>query len=57
MRANTTTSRVPDAEEVIGAAEVMTVGIRVAGPVPTRTDLRFAGTPEQMLGLSLGTVL
>ena len=40
-----------------GIAEVMTVGVRVAGQVPTRVDLRFAGTPEQMLGLSLGTVL
>lgn len=56
MRANTT-SRVPDAEKVVGVAEVMTVGVRVAGRVQTRTDLRFAGTPEQMLGLSLGTVL
>lgn len=35
----------------------MTVGVRVAGRVPTRVDLRFAGTPEQQLGLSLGTVL
>lgn len=52
-----TRRRVPDAEPVEGIAEVMTVGVRVAGRVPTRVDLRFAGTPEQMLGLSVGTVL
>lgn len=40
-----------------GVAEVMTVGIRVAGRVPTRVDLHFAGTPEQQLGLSLGATL
>ncbi|RZT83240.1 hypothetical protein EV383_0039 [Pseudonocardia sediminis] len=59
MRANDTTrsNRVLDAEKAVGVVEVMTVGVRVAGRVPTRTDLRFAGTPEQMLGLSLGTVL
>ncbi len=54
---STTGRRVPGAEQVAGVAEVMTVGVRVAGPVPTRTDLRFVGTREQMLGLSLGTVL
>ena len=54
---HTTRSRVPDTEQVAGVAEVMTVGIRAAGSVPTRVDLRFAGTAEQMLGLSLGTVL
>ena len=53
----TTSNRAHDAEKVVGVAEVMTVGVRVAGTVPTRADLRFAGTPEQMLGLSLGTVL
>lgn len=57
MRANTSSNRVPNAEKVVGVAEVMTVGVRVAGQVQTRSDLRFAGTPEQMLGLSLGTVL
>ncbi|MBW0102942.1 hypothetical protein, partial [Pseudonocardia sp. KRD291] len=45
------------AEPPAGVAEVMTVGVRVAGRVPTRVDLRFAGTPEQQLGLSLGSVL
>lgn len=50
-------NRVPDTDKTVGAAEVMTVGVRVAGRVPTRVDLRFAGTPEQQLGLSLGTVL
>lgn len=53
----TSTNRAPDAEKALGVAEVMTVGVRVAGTVPTRADLRFAGTAEQMLGLSLGTVL
>ena len=53
----TSTDRVQGAEKAVGVAEVMTVGVRVAGTVPTRADLRFAGTPEQMLGLSLGTVL
>lgn len=54
---HTTDGRVSGAEKVAGVAEVMTVGVRVAGQVPTRADLRFAGTAEQMLGLSLGTVL
>lgn len=40
-----------------GLSSVMSVGVRVAGRVPTRLDLRFAGTPQQQLGLSLGTVL
>lgn len=40
-----------------GLSSVMSVGVRVAGRVPTRVDLRFAGTAEQQLGLSLGTVL
>ncbi|GAA1392098.1 hypothetical protein GCM10009613_35950 [Pseudonocardia kongjuensis] len=31
--------------------------LRVAGPVPTRVDLRNAGTSEQQLGLTLGAVL
>lgn len=57
MNASRAISRAPEAEKAVGVAEVMTVGIRVAGTVPTRADLRFAGTPEQMLGLSLGTVL
>ena len=45
-----------DAERV-DMSSVMSVGVRVAGRVPTRVDLRFAGTAEQQLGLSLGTVL
>ena len=36
---------------------VMSVVVRVAGIVPTRLDLTHVGTPEQQLGLSLGTVL
>lgn len=40
-----------------GLSSVMSVGVRVAGRVPTRVDLRFAGTPQQQLGLSLGSVL
>ncbi|ODU05234.1 MAG: hypothetical protein ABS81_08195 [Pseudonocardia sp. SCN 72-86] len=31
--------------------------VRVAGLVPVRTDISHAGTMEQQLGLSLGTVL
>ena len=49
--------RAPQAAKVAGAVEVMTVGIRVAGHVPTRVDLHAARTPEQQLGLSLGTAL
>ncbi|MDN5920059.1 MAG: hypothetical protein L0I76_33995 [Pseudonocardia sp.] len=45
------------AEPPAGVAQVMAAGVRVAGPVPTRVDLRFAGTPEQQVGVSLGTVL
>lgn len=35
----------------------MAVVVRVAGVVPARLDLTHVGTPEQQLGLSLGTVL
>ncbi|OLM28283.1 hypothetical protein Ae717Ps2_6622 [Pseudonocardia sp. Ae717_Ps2] len=40
-----------------GAAQVMGFSVRVAGRVPTRLDLRHAGTPDRQLGLSLGMVL
>ncbi|MFP5023525.1 hypothetical protein [Pseudonocardia phyllosphaerae] len=49
--------RVDGAERAVGVAEVMTVGVRIAGEIPTRVDLQHAGTEQQMLGLSLGTVL
>ncbi|MGD9991217.1 hypothetical protein [Pseudonocardia sp.] len=40
-----------------GLSSVCTLAARVAGFVPTRVDMRFAGTPEQQLGITLGTVL
>ncbi|SFO17843.1 hypothetical protein SAMN05216207_103459 [Pseudonocardia ammonioxydans] len=40
-----------------GFSSVGSIAIRVAGFVPTRVDLRFAGTPQVQLGVSLGTVL
>jgi len=40
----------------VGTA-VMNVVVRVAGIIPARLDLTHVGTPEQQLGLSLGTVL
>lgn len=43
--------------EQVDHRSVISVGVRVAGRVPTRVDLRFAGTAEQQLGLSLDTVL
>lgn len=45
------------AEPPAGLSSVSAVVVRVAGRVPTRVDLRFAGAQEQQLGLSLGTVL
>lgn len=41
----------------VAAAAVVSMVLRVAGPVPTRVDLRNAGTPERQLGISLGAVL
>lgn len=46
-----------DGGAVAAPSAVMSVGVRVSGRVPTRIDLRFAGTAEQQLGLSLGVVL
>lgn len=40
-----------------GLSSVSTLAVRVAGFVPTRVDMRFAGTPEQQLGITLGAVL
>lgn len=59
MSAKSSTGKrtVPEAQPVAGMSSVSSVVVRVAGRVPTRLDLRFAGTPEQQLGLSLGTVL
>lgn len=53
----TSTDQAQGNERNDGMSSVMSVGVRVAGRVPTRVDLRFAGTAEQQLGLSLGTVL
>lgn len=36
---------------------VVSVVVRVSGPVPIRLDATHLGAPEQQLGLSLGTVL
>ncbi len=40
-----------------GLSSVSTLAVRVAGFVPTRVDMRFAGTREQQLGITLGAVL
>lgn len=42
---------------VPAGAAVMNVVLRVAGIAPARIDLSHIGTPEQRLGLSVGTVL
>lgn len=52
-----TTAQPGAAEGDAGLSAVASVVVRVAGRVPTRVDLRFAGTPQQQLGVSLGTVL
>ena len=67
MTARTSTSRrtedttQPDravqARMVPAGSAVMSVVVRVAGIVPARLDLSHVGTPEQQLGLSVGTVL
>ncbi|ANY06929.1 hypothetical protein [Pseudonocardia sp. HH130630-07] len=44
-------------EGAAGAVAMMGMVLRVAGPVAVRVDMRFAGTPERQLGLSLGPVL
>ncbi|MDQ4115985.1 MAG: hypothetical protein M3235_03380 [Actinomycetota bacterium] len=56
-RQQKTTGHNPADAAVAAMSSVMSVGVRVAGRVPTRVDLRFAGTADQQLGLSLGTVL
>ncbi|WP_224401681.1 hypothetical protein [Pseudonocardia sp. ICBG1034] len=40
-----------------GFSSLGSIAVRVAGLVPTRVDLRFAGTPQQQLEMSLGTIL
>jgi hypothetical protein len=42
---------------VPSTSAVLNVVVRVAGIVPVRVDLAYVGTPEQQVGLSLGTVL
>lgn len=44
-------------EQSRGFSSVSNIAVRVAGFVPNRVDLKFAGTPQQQMGLSLGTVL
>jgi hypothetical protein len=39
------------------SSAVMSVVVEVAGSVPVRLDLAHIGTPEQQLGMSLGTVM
>lgn len=61
-RAQTTTATASEqavaAEEASrGFSSVSNIAVRVAGFVPNRVDLKFAGTPQQQLGLSLGPVL
>jgi hypothetical protein len=45
------------ARTVPSSSAVMNIVVQVAGIVETRLDLAHVGTPEQQLGLSLGTVL
>lgn len=47
----------PAAPMIPTSTAVTNVVVRVTGIVHTRLDLTHAGTPDQMLGLSLGTVL
>ena len=57
MNAHETSHTQKPAMADTGLSSVSSVVVRVAGRVPARVDLRFAGTPQQQLGLSLGTVL
>lgn len=60
MTTTRTTSSFTAAEQgrlIPASAAVMTVVVRAAGLVASRLDLSHVGTPEQQLGLSLGTVL
>ncbi|MGH3614602.1 MAG: hypothetical protein ACRDRK_18835 [Pseudonocardia sp.] len=52
-----TTQPAAQARMIPAGSVVMNVVVRVAGTVPTRLDLTHVGTPEQRLGMSLGTVL
>lgn len=49
--------RAAQARMIPAGSAVMSVVVRVAGIVPARLDLTHVGTPEQQLGLSVGTVL
>lgn len=55
--ATSTTTTVAEEDATRGSSSVGSIAVRVAGLVPTRVDLRFAGTPQQQLGVSLGTIL
>lgn len=52
-----TATTVAEEDAMRGFSSVGSIAVRVAGLVPTRVDMRFAGTPQQQLGVSLGTIL
>lgn len=45
------------AEKLPSHSAIVSVVVRVVGAVPVRIDVTHLGSPEQQLGLSLGTVL
>lgn len=49
--------RAAQARMIPSGSTIISVVVRVAGVVPARLDLSHVGTPEQQLGLSIGTVL
>jgi hypothetical protein len=52
-----TTDAIREARLIPSSSAVMSIVVRVAGLVAVRHDLTHAGTPQQQLGMSLGTVL
>lgn len=55
--AGTAADRATTARTIPSSSAVLNVVVRVAGDIPARLDLTHAGTREQQLGMSLGTVL
>lgn len=55
--AGTAADRATTARTIPSSSAVLKVVVRVAGDIPVRLDLTHAGTREQQLGMSLGTVL
>ena len=55
--AGTATDPATTARTIPSSSAVLNVVVRVAGDIPVRIDLTHAGTREQQLGMSLGTVL